>query len=137
VTPANQRDSSADRVASGRAVYARNLGLSEADAEALMTERAGAEFTQEAFNAAGGPGWHTGALTDRDRSIAVIAALVSQHVTDDRLGTYLAVARRNGITEQGLTALMILLAAYLGQPATSVAMTAVRRSAPVELRRES
>jgi 4-carboxymuconolactone decarboxylase len=119
----------ADRVRRD-AVYARNLGLSEGNTEALMTERAGPEFIQETYNAAGGLGWHTEALTDRDRSIAVIAALVGQHVTDERLSPYLALARRNGITEQGLTALMILLTAYLGQPATSAAMTAVRRSTP-------
>ena len=121
---------SADRIAAGRAVYSRNLGLSEVEAEALMSERAGAQFTTEAFLAAGGPGWSSTALSDRDRSIAVIAALVSQHVTDDRLTTYLGSARRHGLDEEGLAALMVLLAAYLGQPATSLAMQAVRRTAP-------
>ena len=121
---------SADRIAAGRTVYARNLALSEADVEALMTERAGAQYTSEAFLAAGGPGWSSTALTDRDRSIAVITALVSQHVTDDRLTAYLGLARRSGVDEQGLAALMVLLAAYLGQPSTSMAMHAVRRTAP-------
>jgi 4-carboxymuconolactone decarboxylase len=119
-----------DRIVKGRAVYARNFGVTEAKAEALMTERAGREFTQEAFNAAGGNGWQSTALTDRDRSIAVIAALVSQNVTDERLTTYLAVARRNGVDERGLTALMVLLTAYIGQPFTSLAMETVQRTAP-------
>jgi len=119
-----------DRIVRGRAVCARNFGVTEAKAEALMTERAGREFTQEAFNAAGGTGWQSTALTDRDRSIAVIAALVSQNVTDERLTTYLAVARRNGVDEQGLTALMVLLTAYIGQPFTSLAMETVKRTAP-------
>ena len=66
---------------------------------------------------------------DRDRSIAVIAALVAQNATDERLTAYLSLARRNGVDEQGLTALMILLTAYIGQPFTSVAMQTVRRSA--------
>lgn len=118
------------RVAAGRAVYARNLALTEVEAETLMSERAGAQFTAEAFLAAGGPGWSSTALTDRDRSIAVIAALVSQHVTDERLTAYLGVARRNGVDEQGLEALMVLLAAYLGQPAPSMAMQTVQRTAP-------
>jgi hypothetical protein len=48
-----------DRIVKGRAVYARNFGVTEAKAEALMTERAGREFTQEAFNAAGGTGWQS------------------------------------------------------------------------------
>lgn len=118
---------SVDRIYRGRAVYARNFGVTETEAEALMGERAGAQFTTEALVAAGGPGWNSAALTDRDRSIA---ALVSQHVTDDRLAPYLGLARRNRVDEQGLASLMVLLAAYLGQPATSMAMAAVRRTAP-------
>lgn len=119
-----------DRIAAGRAVYARNIGVGEAEAEELMVRRAGRAYTEEAFNAAGGIGWATGELTDRDRAIAVIAALVGQHVTDDRLVTYLTLARSNGVTEDGLTALMILLTAYIGQPAASAAMATVRGTAP-------
>jgi hypothetical protein len=60
--------------------------------------------------------------------IAVITALVAQNVTDVRLSTYLTLARRTGLDEQALTELMVLLTAYLGQPYTSLAMEAVRRS---------
>jgi len=118
-----------DRAAAGRTVYARNFGVDEAEAEALLTGRVGADFTHEVFEAAGGLGWQSTALTDRDRSIAVIAALVSQNVTDERLTNYLTLARRNGVDEQGLTALMVLLTAYVGQPYTSLAMETVRRTA--------
>jgi len=118
-----------DRAAAGREVYARNFGVDPAEAERIMTERAGPVFTGEAYEAAGGPGWQSTSLTDRDRGIAVIAALVAQGVTDDRLSVYLAVARRNGVDTEGLTALMVLLSAYLGQPATSLAMRAVRQAA--------
>ncbi|AGZ41284.1 carboxymuconolactone decarboxylase family protein [Actinoplanes friuliensis] len=117
------------RAEAGREVYARNFGVEPAEAERIMNERAGAVYTQEAFEAAGGPGWQGQNLTDRDRSIAVIAALVAQNVTDVRLSTYLALARRTGLDEQALTELMVLLTAYLGQPYTSLAMEAVRRSA--------
>lgn len=116
-----------DRATTGRDVYARNFGVDASEAETLMTERVGPAFTREAFEAAGGPGWQSTALTDRDRSIAVIAALVAQNVTDQRLSTYLAVARRNGVDQEGLTALMVLLTAYLGQPYTSLAMETVHR----------
>ncbi|MDN5765064.1 MAG: hypothetical protein L0H96_18565 [Humibacillus sp.] len=68
-------------------------------------------------------------MTDRDRAIAVIATLVSQNVTDARLVNYLASPGRNGLDENGLTELMVLLAACVGQPYTSVAMETVRRSA--------
>lgn len=118
----------AQREALGRTRYAQNWGVTDADAEALMVERVGPEFAQEAFQAAGGPGWQGQVLTDRDRSIAVIAALVGQNVTDERLQTYLSLARRNGVDDRGLTELMVLLTAYIGQPYTSLAMEAVRRS---------
>ena len=117
------------RAAAGREVYARNCGGVPAEAERLLNEQAGAAYAREAFEAAGGPGWQGHHLTDRDRSIAVITALVAQNVTDVRLSTYLSLARRNGLDEQALTELMVLLAAYLGQPYTSLAMQAVRRTA--------
>jgi len=114
----------------GRAVYARNFGVDETTAERLMTERAGAAYVAEAYEAAGGPGWQGDALTDRDRAVAVVSALVASHVVDERLDVYLNAARREGIDEAGLAELMILLTAYVGQPYPSAAMTAVRRSAP-------
>ena len=117
-----------ERAALGRAVYARNFGVDETTAERLMAERAGSEYTAEAYEAAGGPSWQGNALTDRDRSIAVISALVASDVSDERLDVYLGLARRNGIDEAGLTQLMILLTAYVGQPYPSAAMQAVRRS---------
>ena len=117
------------RAAAGREVYARNFGMVPAEAERVMNEHAGAAYTREAFEAAGGPGWQGRNLTDRDRSIAVITALVAQNVTDHRLSVYLSLARRTGLDEEALTELMVLLTAYLGQPYTSLAMEAVRRSA--------
>jgi 4-carboxymuconolactone decarboxylase len=118
-----------ERARLGRGVYARNFGVDDARAEQLMTERAGAGYVAEAYEAAGGPGWQGNGLTDRDRSIAVISALVSSNVVDERLDVYLGLARRNGLDDDGLTELMILLTAYIGQPYPSAAMTAVHRSA--------
>ncbi|WP_092556555.1 carboxymuconolactone decarboxylase family protein [Actinoplanes derwentensis] len=115
------------RATAGREVYARNFGTAPAEAERIMNEHAGAAYTLEAFEAAGGPGWQGQNLTDRDRSIAVITALVAQNVTDGRLSTYLSLARRTGLDDEALTELMVLLTAYLGQPYTSLAMEAVRR----------
>jgi 4-carboxymuconolactone decarboxylase len=119
-----------DRIAAGRAVYARNIGVTADEAETMLSGRAGAQYAREAFLAAGGPGWHGADLTDRDRSVAVIAALVSQHVTDQRLITYLNNARAADVTEQGLADLMVLLTAYLGQPAPSLAMATVLTTSP-------
>ena len=104
--------------------------MGEAEAEARMSAVAGRALTDEAYLAAGGPARQSPSLTDRDRGLAVIAALVGQHVTDDRLELYLAVARRHGVEEEGLEVLMMLLASYLGQPATSGGAAAVRRTRP-------
>lgn len=117
------------RVARGRRVYARNLGLDEPGVDAAMGDVAGRAFVREAHLAAGGPGWHGPDLTDRDRALLVIAALVGQHVTDDRLEPYLALAREQGVSEHGLEAAMILLAGWVGQPAASRGAAAVRRTA--------
>jgi len=127
-TGAPRATTATERARRGRAVYARNFGVDEATAERLMTERAGEAYVAEAYEVAGGPGWHGEALTDRDRSIAVIAALVASHVIDDRLDVYLDLARRNDVDDDGLTQLMILLSAYVGQPYSSAAMRYIGRA---------
>lgn len=93
-----------------------------------MVEKAGIDYVAEAYEAAGGPGWQGDALTDRDRSIAVISGLVASNVHDERLDVYVDLARRNGLDDAALTQLMILLTAYIGQPYPSSAMQAVRRT---------
>lgn len=117
-----------ERARRGRAVYARNFGVDEATAEQVMVERAGIAYVAEAYEAAGGIGWHGQELSDRDRSITVISALVSSKVVDERLDVYLGVARRNGLGDAALTELMVLLTAYIGQPYPSSAMRAVHRT---------
>ncbi len=76
-----------DRFVAGRVTYARTFEVDQAEAERNRTERVGAGFTREVFEAAGGLGWQGTSLTDRDRSIAIIAALVGQNITDARLLT--------------------------------------------------
>ncbi|MFI7586157.1 carboxymuconolactone decarboxylase family protein [Spongisporangium articulatum] len=125
----NASETVEQRTARGKRLYGRNLGLDESAAEAAMSAVAGPDFVREAYLAAGGPGWHGQDLTDRDRALVVVAALVAQHVTDDRLEPYLALARRHGVGERGLEAVMILLSAYVGQPAASRGAAAVRRTA--------
>ncbi|WP_229661823.1 carboxymuconolactone decarboxylase family protein [Phycicoccus endophyticus] len=122
------RETTEDRISRGRRIYARNLGIPEAEAETRMSALAGHEFVREAYLAAGGTSWSSPELSDRDRALAVVAALVAQHVVDERLDPYLALARGAGVTEDGLDALMVLLSAYLGQPATSRGAAAVHRT---------
>ena len=73
------------------------------------------------------PAWTTPTVT----SSPIVYARnlgVDEVEADQRLATYLSLARPNGISEHGLSALMVLLAAYVGQPYTSQAMETVRRT---------
>jgi 4-carboxymuconolactone decarboxylase len=109
----------------GIAAYARIFGVPEADVPAIFAKRVGTVFAEEALQTAGGPAWSDPALTDRERGIAIITALAAQGVTGDRLATHVRLAQQNGLDRDALTALMMLLAGYLGYPHASLAMEAV------------
>lgn len=109
----------------GISVYAEIFDVPERDVLAAFSARVGLPFAEEQLRAAGGAAWAHPALTGRDREIAVITALTAQGVSGDRLATHLRQARRHGLGEDALTALMMLLAGYLGYPRASLAMEAV------------
>ena len=109
----------------GIAAYARIFGVPEDDVAAAFAERVGPVFAAEAIQMAGGPAWSDPALTDRERGIAIITALAAQGVADDRLATPVRLAQQNGLDRDALTALMMLLAGYLGYPHASLAMETV------------
>jgi 4-carboxymuconolactone decarboxylase len=117
----------------GIAAYARIFDVAEEDVAEAFAERVGPVFAAEALQMAGGPAWSDVALTDRERGIAIITALTAQGVTGDRLTAHIRLAQRNGLDRDALTALMILLAGYLGYAHASLAMETVnnldRRSA--------
>ncbi len=113
----------------GISAYARIFAVPEPEVSATFAARVGPAFTEEALQAAGGAAWSHPGLTPRERSIAVITALAAQGVVDDRLDTHLRLGRQHGLDDDALTALMMLLAAYLGYPRASLAMEAVHRSA--------
>jgi 4-carboxymuconolactone decarboxylase len=109
----------------GVAAYAKIFGVPEADVAAAFAERVGPVFAEEAMQAAGGPAWSDPALTDRERGIAIITALTAQGVAGDRLATHVRLAQQNGLDRDALTALMTLLAGYLGYAHASLAMETV------------
>jgi len=109
----------------GISVYAQIFGVPEQDVAAAFAERVGPVFAEEALHSAGGAAWSHPGLTGRERSIAVITALTAQGVSGDRLTTHLHLARRHGLDEDALTALMTLLAGYLGYPRASTTMETV------------
>lgn len=117
----------------GIAAYSRIFAVAENQAAAAMAGAVGPVFAEEAFLSAGGPAWSHPALTPRDRSIIIICALAAQGVSGDRLSTHLQLARRNGLGHEALTAMMTLLANYLGYPRASLAMESVERAADAGL----
>lgn len=110
----------------GAAAYAKIFAVPEPEVTAAFVARVGPVFAEEALQAAGGDAWSSAGLTDRERSIAVITALAAQGVSGDRLGTHLQLGRRHGLDEQALSALMTLLAGYLGYPRASLAIETIR-----------
>ena len=126
------------RVFAGQATYLVNRaqaddGVPEDQVAAAFASRVGPVFANEAIQAAGGAAWADPALSGRDRSIAVITALVAQGVTGDRLGAHLDLARQQGLDDDALTALMVLLAGYLGYAHASLAMEVIHARAAARL----
>ena len=114
-----------DRRARGVAAYARIFDVPDGQVPAAMASRVGPVFAEEAFQFAGGAAWADPALSGRDRSLAIVTALVAQGVSGDRLGAHLDLARKNGLDDDALTALMVLLAGYLGYAHASLGMETI------------
>ena len=109
--------------------YARIFDVPEKDMPAAMARRVGQVFAEEVFLAAGGPAWFHPALTDRERSMLIIAALAAQGVAGERLDSHVRLAQRCGLDYEALTAMMTLVTNYIGQARGSQAMEAVQRVA--------
>ena len=109
-----------DRLERGALVYAELFGVSAEALPDLFAQRVGAAFAIEAMQAAGGASWQDPALTRRDRSVAIVTALVCQGVSGDRLTTHLDRAVAAGVSHEGLTVLMTVIAAYAGQAHASL-----------------
>jgi 4-carboxymuconolactone decarboxylase len=114
-----------DRRERGIAAYASQLGLREDEVEAWFAERLGERFGGEAINAAAAA-WVDDCLSLRDRSLAVVTALVAQGAVDERLRGHVRWAIEHGSSREELEALVTLLAVYVGFPRASVAMEIVR-----------
>lgn len=110
----------------GIAVYASQFGVSASEAERLFVERFGARMAEEAFEAQGGGAWEEGPLSLRDRSLAVVAALITQGGSEARLRPHVRWALEHGATAEELEALATLLALYAGWPRASLGMEVIR-----------
>jgi 4-carboxymuconolactone decarboxylase len=114
------------RRARGIAVYASQFGVSAQEAEQLFVERFGARMAEEAFAAQGGDAWADEPLSLRDRSLLVIAALITQGGAEERLRPHVRWALEHGATPGELDALASLLTVYAGFPRASVGMEVIR-----------
>ena len=114
------------RRSKGIAAYARQFVVPEEDVPEVLAGMIGPTLSEEALQAAGGAAWWHPALSARDRSVAVISALVSQGGVEARLRSHVRLALREGLTEDALVALIALLAVYVGFPRASVAIELIR-----------
>lgn len=108
-------------------VYAESFGVAEAELMEAFTHRVGSVYAEEVILAAGGPAWADPALLDRDRSIAILTALICQGVLGERLDAHLERAVKSGIDQHALEVLMVLLSLYAGQARTSVAAEDIQK----------
>jgi alkylhydroperoxidase/carboxymuconolactone decarboxylase family protein YurZ len=121
-TPASADD---DRRARGLKMYASQFGLPEDEIAEHMTQLLGPLMAEEAWQAGAGA-WSDRDLSMRDRSLIVIASMVTQGGVDQRLRGHLRWALDNGVTRAELDALMALLAVYIGYPRASTGMETLR-----------
>jgi 4-carboxymuconolactone decarboxylase len=116
---------SEERYERGLRAYASQFGISPEDVPAWFADRFGERFGGEAINAAAGA-WTEDALSLRDRSLIVVAALIAQGGVDDRLRSHVRWAVEHGSNRDELEALVTLLAVYTGYPRASTGMEVVR-----------
>jgi 4-carboxymuconolactone decarboxylase len=105
--------------------YARQFGIGPAEVPARLAERFGERFARETLRA-GESTWGPGPLTPRERSLLIVASLVTQGAVDDRLRGHVRLALAHGLDAEELEAAVTLLAGYAGFPRASVAMEVVR-----------
>ena len=117
---------SSDRYERGLNAYASQFGIRPGDVPAWFEERFGQRFGEEAINAAGGAWQSDDALSLRDRSLVVVAALIAQGGADSRLRSHVGWAIEHGSSREELEALVTLLAVYCGFPRASTGMEIVR-----------
>ena len=114
-----------ERYGRGLDAFASQFGIERADVPAWLEERLGARFGEEALRANGGA-WRDDVLSLRDRSLIVVASLVTQGGVEERLRRHVRWAIEHGSSREELEALVTLLAVYAGYPRASVAMEIVR-----------
>jgi 4-carboxymuconolactone decarboxylase len=115
-----------DRLSRGRAAYASQFRLPENEAVEELKRIVGERMADEAIHAAGAA-WVDDCLSLRDRSLVVLAALITLGGVEERLRVHVRWALDHGVEPDQLDAMGALLAVYIGYPRASVAMETIRQ----------
>ena len=114
-----------ERYERGLDVYASQFQIPRDEVASWFSERVGARFGEEAILSAAGA-WVDDELSLRDRSLVVVAALITQGGAEQQLRVHVRWAIQHGCTPQQLEALATLLGVYAGYPRASTGMMVVR-----------
>jgi alkylhydroperoxidase/carboxymuconolactone decarboxylase family protein YurZ len=114
-----------ERYERGLDAYASQFGIPREDVAGWFAERFGERFGEEAINSAGGA-WPDDCLSLRDRSLIVLAAMITQGGLEARIRGHVRWAIEHGSNREELEAMVTLLAVYTGFPKASAGMEVVR-----------
>ena len=113
------------RYEQGLEVYASQFDIPREQVAARMNELSGERAAREAiFSAAGA--WVDDELSLRDRSLVVIAALITQGNAEVQLRVHARWAVQHGCTREQLEALGALLGVYAGYPRAGTGLMVMR-----------
>jgi 4-carboxymuconolactone decarboxylase len=110
----------------GISAYASQFEIPESEVEAYMGGLLGERMAGEAINAQGGGAWADEPLSLRDRSLVVLASLITQGGAESRLRGHVRWAVAHGVSREQIEELTTLLAIYAGYPRASTAMETIR-----------
>lgn len=110
----------------GIAAYASQFGIPEEEVEAYLSSLIGPRMAAEAIDAQGGGAWEEGILSLRERSLIVLASLITQGGAEARLRGHARWAIAHGVSPAEIEELATLLAIYAGYPRASTAIEAIR-----------
>ena len=119
-------DADSARRACGLAAYASQFGIAESEVPAHLGALIGERMAGEAISSAGGGAWEEGTLTLRERSMIVLASLITQGGADARLRGHVRWAVAHGVTAEQIEELATLLTIYAGFPRATTSMELIR-----------
>jgi 4-carboxymuconolactone decarboxylase len=119
-------DADSARRARGLAAYASQFGIPESEVPAHLGALVGERMAGEAIFSAGGGQWEEGTLTLRERSMIVLASLITQGGADARLRGHVRWAVEHGVSAEQIEELATLLTIYAGFPRAATAMELIR-----------